>query len=141
MSNNYYLNKSAKEAYKSYIREYDSHSLKVVIKNEIFGNRLFPGHFRREQTGPYEGVQGVRLHGAALRRPAHFAQTQNRDPIQAVRGRIQEKAETLRVQTEEHTIRSNLPCPSFFLPRNNLYIFVEKFTLRMSFLKLNFDVS
>ncbi|PAV65768.1 hypothetical protein WR25_17425 [Diploscapter pachys] len=29
MSNNYYLNKSAKEAYKSYIRTYDSHSLKV----------------------------------------------------------------------------------------------------------------
>ena len=39
MSNNYYLNKSAKEAYKSYIRAYDSHSLKVVIQNEILGNR------------------------------------------------------------------------------------------------------
>ena len=72
------------------------------------------GHFRREQTGPYEGVQGVRLHGAALRRPAHFAQTQSRDPIQAVRGRIQEKAEILRVQTEEIT---PLGLTSLFLVR------------------------
>ncbi|PAV85396.1 hypothetical protein WR25_09831 [Diploscapter pachys] len=31
MSNNYYLNKSAKEAYKSYIRAYDSHSLKDIF--------------------------------------------------------------------------------------------------------------
>ena len=30
ISQNYYLNKSAKEAYKGYIRSYDSHSLKQI---------------------------------------------------------------------------------------------------------------
>ena len=31
MTENYYLNKSAKEAYKAYVRAYDSHSLKEIF--------------------------------------------------------------------------------------------------------------
>jgi len=48
ISQNYYLNKSAKEAYKGYIRSYDSHSLKQIydvnnldLVKVIFFKQLF----------------------------------------------------------------------------------------------------
>ncbi|EGT40165.1 hypothetical protein CAEBREN_22590 [Caenorhabditis brenneri] len=50
ISKNYYLNKSAKEAYKCYLRAYDSHSLKVEVRSKLSG----AGYRKKKQSFTYK---------------------------------------------------------------------------------------
>ena len=72
---NYYLHRSAKDAYRSYLQSYASHSLKNVGLCESIVHRHLGADLQRAQAGSAAGVQGVWAGRAAARQPRFVCST------------------------------------------------------------------